>query len=83
MTTMPKWVFPRLLLTLLENMEDKWASLGASSFRTCGIYPLNRAAVLLKMPGRVDAPECVSPTLLEHLKMTRDTSVKHQAPRRR
>lgn len=84
-TTLPKWTLPRLLLQLLHAMEPRWPQLAVSAFRTCGIYPLDPEAVLLKLrredPALFKNREAVSPNLLAFLTDKRDTSVRHQKPR--
>ena len=85
--SIPKWMFPRLLLQLVLALDEKWERLCVSSFRGCGVYPLNPEHVISKLTR--DDPqqyprESVSDNLLTYLKTTREESVKHhRAPRRK
>lgn len=85
--SLPKWVFPRLLLQLLEAMEEKWKKLCVSAFKTCGINPCNAEVVLCKIrrddPNMYDNRDLVSPNMLKFLQESREKSVKRQAPRRK
>lgn len=87
MTTLPKWVFPRLLLQLEEAMVHKWERLSHSAFRACGIYPLDADHVIARMTHTTDADlsnrDDVSDDLVQYLKSTREASVAHQKPRRK
>lgn len=84
MTTLPKWCFPRLLLQLELEMEDSWERLCKSAFRACGIHPLDGDHVIAKLTHRTSNSEGkgnVSTELLNYLKETRESSVRHQKPR--
>ena len=86
MATLPKWCLPRLLLSVLCIMEPKWAHLCKSAFRTCGIYPVNAEAVLVKMrPANRIAPDItsVSPAFISYLKEAREVNTPLRAPRRK
>ncbi|XP_076037195.1 uncharacterized protein LOC143022735 [Oratosquilla oratoria] len=48
-TTLPKWIFPSLLLQLLERVEPQWEHLAKAGFKSCGIYPFNPEHVLAKV----------------------------------
>lgn len=82
--TLSKWHFPKLLLELMQQMDDKWMPLSKAGFRATGIYPFNADHVLSKM--RRDSPEQyprenVSENLLAYLKAKRESSYKHRQPR--
>lgn len=82
MTTLPKWMIPRLLLQLMQEMDDKCASLLTGSFKGCGIHPFDPQHVLRGLTHEnVNYKDCVSRDLLNYLKTTRETSVRHNRPR--
>lgn len=82
MTTLPKWCFPKLLLQLLQKLDDRWSNLSKAGFRGCGIYPFDPEHVLQKVrrddKDKYPPSEYVSPNLLQYLKETREASVRHQ-----
>lgn len=47
----PKHVFPRLLKKTLQSIKDTSESNMKAGFKAAGIYPLNRYAVLKRIPG--------------------------------
>lgn len=81
MTTLPKWMIPKLLLNLEEAMAGKWLPLAKAGFRACGIHPFNPQHVISKMRREPvnpqQEPEHVSPNLLSYLKEQREGSVTH------
>lgn len=82
MTTLPKWMIPKLLLKLEEAFVNKWEPLAKAGFRACGIHPLNLQHVISKMRrepiSQQQGPEHVSPNLLSYLKEQREGSVTHR-----
>lgn len=78
--TIPKWVFPKLLLKLMERMEPHWEPLAKASFKSCGIHPFDAECVLAKVrrqptvQQQAERAGIVSPALLGFLQKTRDSS---------
>lgn len=83
--TLPKWIFPALLLAMMTEMDSKWPHICPSAFRACGIHPFDPEHVLKKMrhEENQESEDVVSQELLSYLKQTRESSVKHRAPRRK
>lgn len=85
MTTLPKWCFPKLLLRLLQTMSTKWSKLSRAGFRGCGIYPFDPDHILRKLrhedKDKYPPSQNVSAELLQYLKETRESSVRHNRPR--
>lgn len=81
MTTLPKWMVPKLLLQLEKVMDDKWDRLSKAGFRACGIHPFNPQHVISKLRkepvNEKQRTEHVSPAFLSYLKEQRESSVKH------
>lgn len=76
MSTVPKTIFPRLLSQLMDKLEDKKKANLEAGFRSCGIFPLDRTAVLKKLCDNTfansgDHIENVSQAFLEELRSKR------------
>lgn len=72
-TVLPKHTFPSLLLNLMQSMDDKWKPLAKAGFKSCGIYPFNPEAVLVKIRRPTQHPTSVSPLMISYLKEQRET----------
>nr|XP_047138171.1 uncharacterized protein LOC124814460 isoform X1 [Hydra vulgaris] len=77
-TSLPKNVFPRLLLNLISNM-DHIQEFAVNGFKTSGIYPLNRKKIIdkiLRADISTSFQNLVSPLVLERLKELREACAK-------
>lgn len=50
-TTLQKDVFPSLLKTLLDKLDNKTTNL-ISGFKKCGLYPLNKDEIINRLPSQ-------------------------------
>ncbi|XP_065648941.1 uncharacterized protein LOC136078065 [Hydra vulgaris] len=77
-TSLPKNVFPRLLLNLLTNMNHI-QEFAVTGFKTSGIYPLNRKKIIdknLRTDISKSSQNLVSPLFFERLAELRQASAK-------
>lgn len=58
----PKHIFPRLLKKTLVSIETRSVQNMKSGFKASGIYPLNKNAVLRKLPDNVGSIEKIANT---------------------
>lgn len=68
--SMPKYFFPKLLLQLLETIEEDFSKWAKNGFSSCGIHPFNAAKVIQKIkkdsPRKLMTREFVSPEFINY-----------------
>lgn len=76
--SLPKDKFPQLLKSLMHKLEESGCENLKSGFRKTGIYPLDKAQVLARLPSSnvIHDPDSTSPSLIsqsfiEHLQKAR------------
>ena len=83
--TLPKDLFPRLLKKTLDSLEENTSSNIISGFRKSGIYPLNKEAILKRLPSKNTAVDLklVGESFLSHLEKKRCEVVKPRSSRKK
>lgn len=88
--TIPKDMFPRLLKQLMDAINERLVDILPAGFRKTGIYPLNRAEVLSRMPEEImdnqgtAIKEALGNSFLEQIQKKRDsTTALRQCQRRK
>ena len=85
--TLPKHQFPKLLRKLMEELPNQNDNM-AAGFRKCGIHPIDRTAVLNRLPStsvlnQDEVNTSVSEVFIAHLQNLRQGDENRPAKRRR